>query len=192
MRYLPGDIVGTWGPWKLSEGIRRWTRQKGEPPSVVNHTEVVVVGASDIREVETVAALLRSGVIQHRLGDAYGGTRNKVEVWRADNFDTTDRALIGMTAQHFIGQRYPCHRLVFQLVDEMIFGGRFIFRRLAIVPGLRICTPLVVEAIWPTGYHFGFKDPSQANPDSLRDFLEGDDHYRVIHPLQEIEPCQPP
>jgi len=191
--FLAGDIVGTAGDHWISRAIRWATRRKWEPPSVVNHTEIVVSPHYDARQVETVAAIGGKGVVRHTLGEAYGGTGTRVEIWRADNFDEADRELIAMTALHFVGQRYPWHRLIFQLADEVVFGGRFIFRRLAIVPGFRICTPLAVEAVWPTGKHFGMQRPTDANPDNLRDFLEANpDKYRIVHKLQEIERCLVP
>jgi hypothetical protein len=165
--------------------IRWGTRGKLEPKTLVNHSGLIVNKADRLEDVRVVEALLK--VKRHLLVDQYRGTKHKVEIWRAKNIDLNTRVRIARRACEFVGRGYPWHRLVFQLVDEKMFGGRMVARRLAIFKRWRICTPLVVEAFWDEGLRFGLEDPDQANPDNLRDFLESEpDKYVLIRELERI------
>ena len=185
--YRKGDIVGTLGYHPISVAIQWATRSKNEPESFSNHNEIIVNDCDLLRDVETVAAM-GSGVERHKLCEVYAGKRDQVEIWRALNFSDEDRELIADAAIKHIGHKYPYHRILLQLIDEKIFGGKFVVRRLAFSENFFVCTPLVVHAIWAADYRFGFKSPAQANPDNLRDYLQNNpDKYINIRPLARID-----
>jgi hypothetical protein len=189
--FKKGDIVGTLGYHPISVAIQWATRSKNEGETFSNHNEIIVNNCNRLDEVFTVAALGR-GVVEHNLCKTYGGRRDQVEIWRALNFSGKDRDLIAETAKSFVGRKYPWHRLFGQLIDEKIFRGRYIFRRFVFSRNYFVCTPLVVASIWAAGYNFGFQNPTEANPDNLRDYLsapENRDKYICIRPLARIE-CQ--
>ena len=184
--YRKGDIVGTLGYHPISVAIQWATRHKGEAPTFSNHSEIIINDCDELKEVITIAAL-SNGVVKHNLCEAYGGKKDQVEIWRALNFTDADRELIAYTAGTYEGQKYPWHRLVFQLIDEKILNGKFVFRRLAFSKKWYVCTPLVVAAIWAADYRFGFNDPAEANPDNLRDYLVSNPRkYICIRPLSRI------
>ena len=186
--YRKGDIVGTLGYHPISVAIQWATRSRGEGETYSNHNEIVINDCNRLDEVRTVAATAR-GVVEHNLCEAYGGKRDQVEIWRALNFSDEDRDIIAHAALKFKDQKYPWHRLLFQLLDEKFLGGRFVFRRLAFSRKWYVCTPLVVASIWAADYRFGFNDPAEANPDNLRDYLKANERkkYICIRPLARIE-----
>lgn len=184
-KFQKGDIGGTRGTAWLSRAIRWATRQCWEPKSVVNHTFLVVNNCDRIEDVEIVEALAR--VRHHKLHKRYVG-KGEVEIWRPLNVDTEQRARIAARALEFVGRWYPWHRLLLHLVDEKIFSGRVVMRRLAVVESWAVCTPLAMLAYWPENLHFGLESPFEGNPDNLRDFLvENRDKYENFFPLQQIK-----
>jgi len=183
-RFRKGDIGGTQGTAWLSRAIRWATRQHWEPKSLVNHTLLVVNDCDRIEDVEVVEALGR--VRHHKLVDRYAG-RGKVELWRPLNVDDEQRDRIVARIMEHVGNWYPWHRLIFHFIDERLFGGRMVARRLACVKSWGVCTPMVMLAYWPEDLHFGLESPFQGNPDNLRDFLaENPEKYLNHFKLQHI------
>jgi hypothetical protein len=120
--------------------------------------------------------------------DFYGGKSSKIEVWRVLNVTIDERDIIAGVADSLVGKRYAYHHIVWQFLDERLLNGRYWFRRLATLDPLFVCTPLAVACYWAVGKKFGFKNPNQANPDNLRDFLEANpDKYRLALPLVNLE-----
>lgn len=169
----------------LGRLIRWATRQKGEPGSLVNHSFLVVNNSDRLEDVEIVEAVSRVRI--GRLVEFYGGTGKRVELWRATNLSDADRDRVRSAALARVGRRYPYHRLLFQLIDEKLFKGRLVVRRLGFLGRWRICTPLVAECFFLAGYSFGLKSPAEANPDNVRDFMASrPDKYQLVRELSEV------
>ena len=185
LRVRKGDLVGVQGRAWVSRAIRWATRQKWEPKSLVNH-HAIVVNDGPLQDAEIVEATGK--VRRGRLLDFYGGKPAKVEVWRVLNVTVEERDIIAGVAETLVGKRYPYHHLLWQFVDERLLNGRYWVRRLATLDPFFICTPLAVSCYWAVGKKFGFKNPHQANPDNLRDFLEANpDKYFLALPLVNLE-----
>ena len=113
---------------------------------------------------------------------------SKIEVWRVLNINLEEREVIAGVAESLVGKRYPYHHILWQFLDEKLLSGRYLFRRLANLDPFYVCTPLAVACYWAVGKKFGFKNPNEANPDNLRDFLESNpDKYTLALPLVNLE-----
>lgn len=173
-RLLPGDVVHVSGTSWLSRRIKRATRERGEPPSLVSHSALVVT-AGDIVHAEIIEAVAR--VVRRTLGAAYLESDSGIAVSRMVGLTMDQRLAIAAAAVQFDGRAYGWLKLPLHLLDS--WAGRitpsgrspYLFRRLAVTPW-PICSPVVVtgylEAI---GYTFGRKPPGQVqlSPDDIHD-----------------------
>jgi hypothetical protein len=183
--FRKADIGGTQGDAWISKAVRWGTRQKYEPPTLVNHSFMVVNDRDAIEDVKIVEAVVK---VKHRgLVEAYGGSGTRVELWRALNFSDEQRDRMVEEVLSYVGVGYPWHRLLFHLADERLFAGRRVLRHLAFLKRWKVCTPLVVAGTWVEGFTFGFSHPHQATPDGLRDFLaDNPTKYVNYRKLQEV------
>jgi cell wall-associated NlpC family hydrolase len=177
----PGDLFLTRGVGFLSSAIRFFTRRIGESRTRVNHVGVVV-GGGDLQSAVVVEALRT--VQRHRLIDEYGGTRDRVAVFRPTRLSQAELERVVKAANDYVGHSYGYGKIVLHALD-WVLQGAYVFRRLGRMDDYPICSWLVAHAFGKAGVHFGV-DAGAASPDDIWDYV-------VAHPgeFTQVRPLEP-
>lgn len=157
----PGDIVLVRGQAFFSRLIRIFTRAEGEPPTVVNHVGIMVTSA-DI--VESLSTTVRRDLVK-----VYQGG-NRIYIVRKNNLGEIGQQAVVKKAVGYVGKRYGWLKIVAHGLDRLIFRGRYVVRRLAVMDNYPICSWVVAWAYWEAGVVFGVP-PNAATPDDIWDWV---------------------
>ena len=155
---LPGDIVLTFSTTKLGRFIRWGERSRGEAPSRVNHGALAVKSPETIVEADVKAR--RCSIWDHHLTDG-------IIVYRPLDLTAEQIAVIVAEAEQWPGRIYPVQQLFPFLLDNKLFGGRHVFRRLMKFDPLAVCSRIVAIAYGKVGLTFGRVEP---DPDDIDDY----------------------
>ena len=159
-----GDVVLTRGNSALARAIRWGQTSRGEEPTLVNHALLVHTGGEP-RYARIVESDVR--VRYGMLGEFHAA--DYCYVFRPLNISPTQLSSIVNQAFIRIGEEYGYSQLLTQLVDNKLFGGRVLARRLFEKADRAVCSRLVAEAFAHHRYDFGV--PSfAADPDQIFDF----------------------
>ena len=166
----PGDVILTRGRSWISRAIRLMTRERSEPPTVVNHAGMVVKAAATWASCEVVEAL-GAGVTRRKLGDGYNLQRDRVQVWRYCGPSEGLAFAAAKLAERRVGQRYGYVKLLLHAGDWLVTRGRFkLFRRLGRVDRWPICSYLVAVAFEEARTFQDLENPEWLNGDTKDDF----------------------
>lgn len=181
-RYKPGDIVLTQGTGLISKLIRKFTRDKGESVTKVNHVGIVVEEGDD-RTAVIVEAL--TGVERHTMWSEYALTGQKVAIYRPLGLSTKEKEAVVQKAESYVGRKYGYLKIFAHLADWAL-GGRYVFRRIAAMDNYPICSWLVAQSYAAVGKNFGV-DAGAASPDDIWDYVQNNKHrYRCVRSLREV------
>lgn len=181
MTYIPrGAIALSASKTKLAGLIRWGQRTWGEPPSKVNHSLLIDEGGwwppffadpdptgmapvlPEPRIVESDKTVRRGTLAEYHALD-------KLVIFDIEMTEE-ERALVVADADKHTGRPYAVLQLFGQLIDNKLLFGRNVFRRLAKVDPLDICSHLTGDAFAKIGVTFG--EPGYAqSPDDQDDFL---------------------
>jgi len=170
--------------------IRLFSRTKGEAPSEVNHSFVVVKGGPP-QEAVVIEAL--STVRRHKLVDQYAAKATEVEIWRPSWLTDQQRQQIAWEAAGFINREYGYHKIAANALDRIFYGGRrAVFR--SWFPGEEqpICSHLVALAyLKAVGYRFG-GPPEAIQPDDIADWVRKNEYadperWNIVMPLAPLK-----
>ena len=161
---LPGDIVFVRGNSWTSRLIRRFTRSAGEAPTVVNHVGIMV-GSHDI--VESL-----NKTVKRPLNETVKGAQRGIIV-RRRILSLVQRERVAEKALLYVGKPYGWLKILAHGLDHLLFGDRFVVRRVLFLQNYPICSWVVAYAYDGIG-GFGVP-PNEASPDDLWDFcMEGE------------------
>jgi hypothetical protein len=171
MMYIPkGALILTRGKGWFAKVILWGQKSWGESPSRVNHSLLVVEGGfypspKLTREPIIIEsdAVVRTGFLSHY-------HRNDKLVVYDLGLTEEERDLVCEHAGRHSGAPYAVLQLIGQLIDNKLFFGLNIFRRLSRIDPLDICSRLTGEAFASIGITFGEPDYAQS-PDDQDDFL---------------------
>ena len=181
-KYKAGDIVLTQGTGLISKLIRKFTRDKGESTTKVNHVGVVVE-AGDDKTAVIVEAL--TGVKKHTMWSQYALTGHKVAVYRPMNLSPKEKAAVVEKANSYVGQKYGYLKIVAHLADWAI-GGKYVFRRFVAMDNYPICSWVVAQSFAVVGKKFGV-EAGAASPDDIWDHIQKNKYnFRCVRSLREL------
>lgn len=181
MNLLPGDVFVTDADSLLGWAIRKFSRTKGEAPSRVNHTGLIVGGGEE-RTAVAVEALSR--VEQHPLWEQYGQQSTGVRIWRPLFLTPMQRELVAQHAVRYVGYRYGYTKIAAHAIDRELFGGAYKVRRWFGIDAWPICSYLVAMAYkLGANYDFGV-DVKAAQPDDIDDWCGAHpEQWQMLTPL---------
>jgi hypothetical protein len=181
-RYKSGDIVLTQGTGLISKLIRKFTRDKYESITKVNHVGIVVEGGDD-KDVVIVEAL--TGVKKHTMWSQYALTGDKVAIYRSLDLSEKERNAIVNKAEMYVGRQYGYFKIVAHLFDWAL-GGRYVFRRIAAMDNYPICSWVVAQSYATVGKNFGV-EAGAASPDDIWDHIQKNkSKYKCVRALREV------
>jgi len=200
-----GDLVFVEGSGWLSKAIRRFTRLPAEPPTRANHVGMIVRGGQG-SGAHLLEALVR--VRECPLGEAYGGTKARISIFRPKQLPPRAQAELVRAALAYKGRRYgvlkiPLYALDFALswalypahltaralsaqeLDRRALDV-YLFRRLANGDRFPVCSRLVAHVFASIGFDFGVPWRA-ASPDDIFDFCRSEPtRYRCVVPWRRI------
>ncbi len=167
----PGDVILTRGSGKLARFIRWGEREPGEPSSEVNHGGMFSSRAL-IRLARAIESLWRT--VEHAWWPAHQG--DIVSVYRCRGFTSDQRIFVAACMRAFVGKKYGWWKLITNLVDNKMLGGRVVLRRLHFIESRPICTYSLGLALEQAGVQFddehGHLIPGKAlQPDDADDSI---------------------
>jgi hypothetical protein len=187
-----GDLFFTSGEGWLANAIQ-WAEQiEGEAETEVNHTGAVIHGGWMVPPISQAIApeeRLQYAQVSEALWHVkkwqwYQNHKDQenytVEVWRHNllTIEEIDRAVQYWTKQ--TGQRYGWWKLGAHLVDNKIFRGARIFRRLlGKVERRPICSFHAARGYSLIGVDFG-GPANEATPDSMHDWVKEQPQWRMV------------
>jgi hypothetical protein len=175
-----GDIAFFKGQSWLSGAIRKFSRTKGEGPTLANHVGLIVVEGTD--RTALVVEALSKVKLQH-LWPAH--EHDELAVIRPLNVSEAKRKMMGLQALRYVNRRYGYLKIVLHAMDRLL-GGRYFFRRLGRIRKYPICSYLVADAYAAIGLDFGVP-VGQAQPDDIWDFaMSNPDKYKIIRNFRPI------
>ena len=157
---LPGDLVLTRSSSVLGRFIRWGERSRNEPPSRFNHGLVAVASPSTI--VEADLKVRRCSLWDYHETDG-------VVIYRPLGLTAEQIAAIVAEAERWVGKPYPALELFPYLLDNKLFGGRHVFRRILKPSPLGVCSRMARIAFGKAGLTFGKPEP---DPDDMDDFCQ--------------------
>lgn len=192
---MPGDVILTAHDGWIGRAIRKFTRDKGEPPSHVNHAAVVIEAAREGEDPFADAVIAESlrRVVKHRMRDGYGHGKSRIFVARPSTLsaDDIDTMLDAVTRR--IGEVYGYGLIGAHLGDYIL--GRITFRKRTPVwlrrffkhkrtdcSGLVTAAAFLTESLASIEKDFGIPGYA-ATPDDMYDFIMMGKHYTVIREL---------
>lgn len=158
-RLLPGDIVLTRSSSLMGRLIRWGERSPHEPRSVYNHAALVVDPPAMI--VESAFRVRRCSLWDYHLDDG-------IVAYRPPYTSEEDKRYVIAYALRWVGAFYPTDHLFFYLIDNKIFRGRTVARRL-LPHDKGVCSSLVAFAFRELRMSFGVDEP---DPDDIHDYCE--------------------
>jgi hypothetical protein len=184
----PGDVGNTAGDTLLGYLIRRFSTTKGEEPSQVNHSFVVVKGGTPDK-AEIVEAL--STVKRHPLVKQYGGRNTGVEIWRPAWLTDDQREKVAWAALGYVNLDYGYHKIAANAIDRLLFGGRAVARDWFSGAKQPICSHLVGLAFEAVEYTFGHA-PHRLQPDDIADWVRAYEYdpvkrWDIVMPLAPLK-----
>ncbi len=180
----------------LLGGLIRWGEEhQGDPNAWANHTFVVVESGWLVPPEKYGYGLMRDE--EHFNYDAEGRISPKIAsvieaLWHVRKgplkvngvevrvfrpvppFNAEQAALFIAEAETYVGDKYGWWKLLFQLGDRAIFGGKKVLTRFLFVKDRPICSFLAAKVNALVGCYFGVP-PQCADPDTMMD-------YALAHP----------
>jgi hypothetical protein len=212
MQLRVGDIFLTASPSLLGRVIRFFEARKDDPAEV-NHSGLIVVSdrmylqrandeggegypvwESARSTVLLTSALSIEALARVRVGDFrsfYGGDcKDRVAIYRDTTLTLCDMHTIHVTAMNYRNDLYGGGKLLLHLGDWCLTKLRnketYVFRRLARMDKLPICSWIVAKAYAATGRNFGVP-AGVASPDDIYDFIiKHPEKYTCIHHLERL------
>lgn len=181
-----GDLIFVQSLNWMSRAIRFFERKWGEKPSLVNHVAGVVIQADEFTEPAIVEANM-PGVQFRRMSEARWG-RAQVAIFRHANLSPLERLAVAQAALSYEGRKYGFAKIIAHALDWFL-GKRFVFRRLAGMDNMPICS-----WVWSHAYRRGasvyFGAPAnQVDPDDMYDHVVSHpEDWIVIRPLSPWSP----
>lgn len=180
-RLFVGDLVFTDSGGLLGSLIGWGTRGRGEEPTKAKHVAIVDDYLRPMAEAVIIEAVAGWGVRRGPMDQWYDFT-DQVCVWRPKNLPAFEREAIATHARGRVGQWYPWSKLLLHLVDEKLFKGRNVTRKLQVFDPL-VCSGVAGEAYGSRGWTFGGRDPRALTPDDMEDFCRTEpDKFELIVP----------
>ncbi len=163
------DLVFTRGRGWLSKSIRRFSRTKGEAPTIANHVGIVVA-PGNIRTAIIVEALNKVRI--HSIESRYLDYKTEVGIARSINITDDERRIVALEAAKYINKRYGYLKLLLHALDRSPPNGKkYFFRRIGGMKRYPICSFHVANAFAKIGKYFGV-EVKQAQPDDMADFVD--------------------
>ena len=168
---------GTW----LSRAILWAERDKGEPKSEASHVAVITTEGL-LKDVYCIEALHK--VRHHRLWDKYGGSGQRMTIYRPLNIGRIERDRILTRLLKREGQRYGYSKLALHLMYKLTGDRRWI--ELAFIDQWPICSYLLAVEMEREGYNYGVEGRT-ADPDVMLDFCQAHpDKYECLRPWAPV------
>lgn len=170
-----GDIFFTRGAGLISRLIRIFSRTGGESRTYVNHVGIIV-------DDEGTAVEALNGVKRHDLYTQYDDGKTSIAVYRPRDLTPEELDAIVARAESYVGKKYG-YAKIFAHLGDWILGGRYFFRRFALMDEYPICSWLVAAAYAAADKNFGC-EIGQAEPDDIWDFVNSNfEKYGCVWPL---------
>lgn len=161
-----GDIICFSGPSLLSRAIRWLQRSAGEPPSKASHVGIMVADGLLCEALSRVVVHPLVPRIQATV--ASGGL---VSAWRPLGLDAHALSMVVAKALEYEGRRYGWWKLFPHALDNKLFRGKYVVRRLLRLPRYPICSWLAAYSFEEVRLNFFGVPPWAAQPDDILDFI---------------------
>lgn len=156
-RLMPGDIVLTGSSSIMGRLIRWGETSPRETKSYFNHASLLVAAPAII--VESAWHVRRCSLWDYHSDD-------RIVAYRPPYANAEERLYVIAYAGSWVGKKYPVGHLFSYLIDNKIFRGRTVTRRL--LPGDKgVCSSLVTYALREVGMYLGKDEP---DPDDIHDY----------------------
>ena len=159
------------------------TQDRGEAPTVASHVGILTKGSDHLGDAVIIEALMQ--VMRHRVRSKYKPGKAKLAVFRPITLNDEELDSVLETANSYLGRKYGVVKIVLHLGDWCL-GGRYFFRKLAVLDSHPICSYLVAKCFSAIGKDFGIPDKA-ASPDDIWDFCIMSRHYQMVRNLRTME-----
>lgn len=185
----PADVVFVRSDGFFGRLIRKVTRDKSEPETLVNHVGLITRLRRDGHPL--ICEALPSGVVRRPLGEAYGHGPEYVAVYRHRALTFENKVRVASWCERFMGGRYGFLKIGLHLLGKVLRRRGLPIRAEALCwwDSRPICSYAVAVSFAAEFPDMTWSDrlAREADPDDMWDEVQNAESWRCIMPLSRLK-----